>query len=178
MDITFKANLVSKVSVQKRLAQTNFFYPRRVSLVELDKSLPKDMFVLEQLDESWPLTYVRNIRKDSKRYPDSKIFLITEQKDNFKELNKDKILGIEEIFDTYPKECKLEYLQVNPEYEYSKFMRKYKHIGKAFLDSLKKIQKFPRIEVWSTISAMPFYKANGFVEDTIYRGLLVWEKDK
>ena len=162
--INFKANYIKPTYIKD--SQKN---KQEASFVELDITDRNDMKALKKTTENWQDSLVDFIYEDSKdaylwKLGGRHIFAVTKQKDNFGNLDYNKILGLAELSEAY-KLNELEILQVNPEATYSTgtlSKRKYSGVGTGILDTLKDLYPTKPMKVRSVSHAVSFYKKNGF----------------
>lgn len=162
--INFKANYIKPTYIKD--SQKN---KQEASFVELDITDRNDMKVLKKTTENWQDSLADFIYEDSKdtylwKLGGRHIFAVTKQKDNFGNLDYNKILGLAELSEAY-KLNELEILQVNPEATYSTgtlSKRKYSGVGTGILDTLKDLYPTKPMKVRSVSHAVSFYKKNGF----------------
>lgn len=167
-NITFQANFIKAVNIQKRDDKDNY-HPYRVSIVEIDKYNSKDMNALNSVSSSWGRNnYVSDIyyelessclsNLDANR---THVFAITSQREDFENLRADDVMCVSEFVEN--KEMnELQYIEVNPEHGYANFYSEFKYIGSAMLQFLT--ERFPQkyIKVFSSKNAEPFYKKNNY----------------
>ena len=161
--ISFKGNFITNANI-KRAGVIPM--PCKISVVELDPLKSKDLKALERLGEMWISDLSFNIFKEAQRINENGInkdnlqfFVLTEQKENFKNINPHKILAEASIIVDYPGKDKiyLDYLQVDPMSMHNTDGRVYKGVGTAFLKFLKKYYKGKEIQLRTLISATNFY---------------------
>lgn len=170
--INFGAKFVSSEKVLKRKASEKTYETNVVSFVEIDPNNSNDIKSIYNATRGWfydsygccILMTLRDIAEnfvDQKKY---KIFALTSQKNNYEELNPDKILGLSQMILTEGETPYLNYLQVNPDYiEQYDFLknREYKGIGNGMLNALKKV--YDSISLRAASSGLDsFYKKNSF----------------
>lgn len=134
--------------------------PAKIAFVEINPKSELDTNTMKTLTNEWyDALYVRNIYEDvlelRKEKPkiNSKIFALTKQNQNYKNLESRQILGIVEMTKKDTQTSYIEYLQVNP-------LMKNSRIGTHILNILKEMHK--SIELHSAASALEFYTKNGF----------------
>lgn len=168
-NISFSGNYISPVHVLKKNC-CNIFLPHKVSIVELDTLNKKDMFALKNIGKTWNEPYSDFICDDARMFFEKserslfhRFFVLTNQKDNFNNLQPDEILATTEIT-AFPtsKKINIDFLQVDPENNYLARYRNYKNIGSALIEGIKNIFKGKEITVQSLPSALPFYLKNKF----------------
>ena len=95
-------------------------------------------------------------------------YALTKQKDGFENLDSSSVLGIAEITDNSAGNYRVNYIQVDPKYEYDeerKSASKYKSIGRAMMKTFEKIFDFKKITVSPVFSACEFYEKLGYKVD-------------
>ena len=149
-------------------------------MVELTRN---DISDLREVSKKWRSTLGLYIASDSRTFINSgsyHFYALTKQKNNFEKLVVDDVLGLAEIkeLDTFNRVL---YIQTKPEYISRRYgcslpdricnsfknvlispFRKFKHIGKGMLDSVKDIFPDKRIELTSVDEAVGFYKKQDF----------------
>lgn len=134
--ISFKANLIQPVLIE-RMSQS---VP--ASFVELDNASKQDLKTLRQVSRSWDngKTYAWDVYNffscqleddEQRRY-----FAITTQKQSLENLDSNRVLGVAQMMDE-KEHYLLEFLQVDPENNFSAFYRIFKGVGAAMLTVLK-----------------------------------------
>ena len=186
--LSFKAKFVDTATIKKL---HNYKYKNEpVNILALEKN---DLAQLKQIAKDWKTEYSQYIYNNAKEELrpvnlNYDIYVLTNQTENFKTLNPDRVYGICE-FNRCINHNNLTLLDVKPEYCYnkrdfksilslfSKNKRKIKHIGRGLIDFLKKETKNKPLEVYSSGDSIEFYKKNGFVEMTNDSNqLLIWKK--
>lgn len=180
--INFTGSFVKNVTISK-LVTDGKLKIEDVALVKLDKTDKRDIMTLAKTAYEWENIasgYAPNIYCDSikaKNYPDvskEHYFALTTQKDNFEELDTNKILGLSLFFEKQSPNNELAWLQANPSTNHESGKRTYKNIGKAMVNFIKGLFKKP-IYVQADKKAIPFYQKLGFTnngavpEQMIYR---------
>lgn len=134
--------------------------PEKVSFVEINPKCERDKKGFETLLNDWKhATFVRDIYEDvfdsetKNSKTTSKVFALTKQRKNLKNLEGKQILGIIEV-STYDKSTPyIEYLEVKPTMQNA-------NIGSTILNVMKKI--YNSLELNSTSMAQGFYEKNEF----------------
>ena len=165
MNISFKANFIHNQNIIKNNKKSS------VSFVQIDTNNSKDIQAIKELDFLWGRkTYAGDIYQnilDNKRnnnFNNQKYYILTNQKNNFDIIDSEKILGITEI-QTNQYFNKINFLQVAPNEKFDNPYRKYKHIGKGIINSIKEIFSDKTIILYSNQNSIPFYKKMGFKID-------------
>lgn len=177
--INFKARFICNTTVHKFNPLSGKYVKEVVSLVEMNKESKKDHNALFKVSQLWNkgINYVGTILLSLKcqNKNDKNVYILTEQKDNFRQLIPEKILGVEEV----KKEknlYRLDYLETRPNAKYKAKGRTYKGIGKSLLNFvLDKFGKKSKISLNSDSDATEFYKKFGFymIDKTIIDPLMV-----
>ncbi len=166
MTVNFRAKFVQR---------TNLPDSREVSFVEINPKSSADVEAMKKLSNEWyDANYAKNIYEDvvnlSSKRPRiaSRVFALTSQKENFKNIESRQILGIAEMTAVNNRTTPyLEYLQVDP-------LMKKSGVGTSILNVLKKMHD--SIELNSAVSSVGFYKKNGFELVNPARLLCKWVK--
>ena len=181
---TFEAKFIKDVDIQKKF--NGIYKCSKARLVEFDKQNSNDYQVLNDLETLWfeygynSKTYVSSILRNLKYYKESpdyieKVYALTTQSTNFKNLEKEKILGVADF--QYKKNLnRLDYLQTNPLYirRYQK-QNKFRGIGTAIVTILQELSD-KSIELTSSRLAEQFYVKLGFKRISDCEPEYLWEK--
>jgi hypothetical protein len=178
--INFKARFLNNATVSKLNPVTGKYEKQIVSLLKVNKNSYSDLSALFQTNKLWSdsLNYLGAIMLSfySKDAGDRKVYILTEQNDNFRTLIPEKILGIEELRkdgNLY----RLDYIQTNPNTKYKARNRKYKDIGKCLLNYvINKFGKNNEICLNAVSKSVKFYKKLGFkvVDKTLTDPLMIY----
>ncbi len=172
--ISFGATYISSALVQKNDHKKDTKKDVEVSFIELDPKNKVDLEAVHGVCEKWNLkdSYldIRYLffmfcarRGFSKGAPNTKFYAITTQKDNFNNPKTDDMLAVAEVEELDKDKLELKFLHVEPKHNNdSDSNSRFKYVGTALLDSLKNISKNKNIVVDSALSAVEFYKKNGF----------------
>jgi hypothetical protein len=169
---SFGAQFINPTLVKRYNPTQKTYFSQKVSFVKLD---PKDVFDVLCIDKTtrkWKGdVFGRDIfdtlNSLSKGNGGKKsFFALTSQDDNFGILASSNILGIAQIQDLGAKHAYIDYLQVNPNYNYETNQRKgtireFKNLGKSILNSLKQIYT-DSITLKAGYWCTDFYIKNGF----------------
>lgn len=175
----FRAKFIKKVPVQKLDFATKRYKTTQASFVEFEPKSETDLRALVKAQSEWDGEFfaadiVRTAAKMSLgglKQPKNRIFVLTTQLDDCRNLNKDSILGMVQMVGEKAALAELKFFQVRPDLSYNKVHRDYKGVGKAILDSIKEIYT-KAIKLQSCYSAANFYEKQGFeIMDT---GLLMY----
>lgn len=171
--ISFKANYISSANVLQNKNLKS--YPQQVSFVELNPHDNYDVVSANCANLVWggksrkqeyfgdEICHALNVMNHSNiSTRETRFFAITSQLDNFQNLISEKILALTQVIKCNDKTRYIEYLQVAPQYSYNATMPKYRHVGTAMLDSLKKLFCEEDIELDAVADAVKFYLKNGF----------------
>lgn len=170
-NINFTARLIKRTEIYKR-DKGGTFIPAEVSIVELDKNDENDVKSLYQTSVLWNqqnAKYSSNIYHEAvKGYEYSDIeqehyLALTEQNDDFKNINSEKVLGLMLFSESKFQEDEIEWFQVRPNTNTKQsWKREYKGVGKAMIDLLKQVNYCKPIHVLSVPESVEFYKKQGF----------------
>ena len=179
----FRAKFIKNTTISKQIENTKSYKDEIVSCIQIDPQNKFDIDALENIAKYWADGhFVTNIyhvacamRDDSKYYKYNQIFAVTKQKDNFENLNSDRILGLVHVSPLNENSLFIEHIEADPEI-ISKTNREYKGIGTAILNYLKtitnKITCFPS----SSKTVKKFYFKNDFVEYPPHSNMFIWYK--
>lgn len=166
--VSFGAKFVQNASVKKYLANEGKYVKDRVSFLKIDTNNVSDIKALETVAHYWVNEkYANTISCRAKsifegmRVGGGKIYAISAQKENLKQLDPDRILGLVEIDELNPRIIHINHIQVKPDYIYTK-TSEYKGIGTAMLDGLKSLYKAIFLTSLREKSVRNFYEKNGF----------------
>lgn len=169
--INFTANLVKRTQIQKT-KDFKTYNPTEASIVELDKYDERDLNSLYKTVVLWNdqnAKYSSSIYHEAIKgyeYDDVEqehYFALTTQKDNFKELDPNKILGLMLFSQTNAKEDEINWLQVRPNTSVKQtWKREFSGAGKGLVTFLKDTKLGKPIHVQADINAVEFYKKMGF----------------
>lgn len=167
-NIHFGANFIGQVPVKKKNIKGKF-ETKKVSLILIDTLNKNDILALKHTGENWK-DFATPIYEDAKMSFERKarsnfhhILALTEQTDNFEKLQPDKLLAESSIM-AFPssKKINIDEFQVKPEYNYFSPNRKFKQVGTALLDAIKKIFQGKEITLRAVSNAVDFYSKNDF----------------
>lgn len=181
---SFEANLIKTITIQKLMPQTKTYYPAKVSFVEIESDNPKDTKALYEAANFWiDEKYANNIAYTSsllntKRLDKNKnkIYAITSQNTNFKELDENKILAMAEIEAADKPIIELSHIQVKPEIIYAIEKPEYKHIGTGMLNALKSLYSGIKLTAADSQSVINFYLKNKFSRLEPNSNKFLWKK--
>ena len=169
--ISFTASYKTSAVIQTRRGDS--FNPVQAYIVELDKNNAEDLNSLHKVSRLWNkensnLIYymLADFIQDLDLKPDvneNHCLILTTQKDNFENIDPQKVLGAM-LFSEENMENELNWLQVQPKHN-SKFKpvsRRYKGVGTALVSYLKAKFTDKPIYVYSSNTAIDFYKKLGF----------------
>ena len=170
--ISFNARHIKNVTIAKKIC--NEYKPMDVALVKMNVNNKKDIDAIYRTTDEWDGSFTAFTYDDMKKAVTNKllkdnihIYALTTQKNNYRNLNHEKILGVAEVLSYEGNSNKLEVLQTNPLYASNichKNDLEYKHIGNTLLDHVKSEHNDKDIYVVSVESAVNFYKNAGFKE--------------
>ena len=168
--ISFTANLLNRPKI--RMYNNDTFSETKAAFLELNPMDAGDNKALERLISHWGRedSYVRIIEdnfKNNKYHPEinttERFFVLAEPKRDGQFLDVKKILAVAQTSAQNPKNgVEIDYFQVMPKYIERQTNYGRRDVGKAMMDSLKKIFSGKNIWLYSTNSARDFYLKNGF----------------
>lgn len=182
--INFRAKYVNSVPVDKFDFDVWNYKPHKVSFLEYDYSNEKDFKSLYEAVRGWHGQHYAGCIVDNASLivagllPKSKnkIYILTEQKGEFDNLNSRKIMGLAQMELNKDKPDELKFLQVRPNLIESFDIRKFKNIGKGIIDSLKSLYNKNGIFVNSSRMATGFYEKQGFERVVGTKFNYIWKK--
>ena len=171
--ISFTASYINKVGIKEKCPHSSRFQDKSASLVELSMLDKRDVKTLEELSYDWgDYSYATNLYEfakyiNSKQITNSpqKLLAITTQKENFKNLEPSKVLGLVEYTPIEDNSAKINLIETNPVHTYYSNDREYKNIGKGLIQGVIEHSKADKITLHSVPSAKYFYKKLGFVQN-------------
>lgn len=175
----FRAKFIKKVPVQKLDFATKRYKTTQASFVEFEPENLQDLKALAKAQSAWDGEFfaadivkaAAKMFQGELKQPKNRIFVLTTQSDDCRNLNKDSILGMVQMVGGKAAQAELKFFQVRPDLSYNEVHRDYKGVGKAILDSIKEIYT-KAIKLQSCYSAANFYEKQGFeIMDT---GLLMY----
>lgn len=182
--ISFKANFIRDTYI-KQVVTPDTSKDKKVALVELDINHKNDISALKAVARDWDsraFGYAGCIYDDAiktLKYPDTKehYYALTTQKEDYKNLDPKKILGLTLFSDKKFSKNELNWLQVEPDcsYSHSGKYRTYKNVGKALVNFVKEISD-KTISVYPARNATPFYRKLGFEKETSKYPTLLFKK--
>lgn len=166
MAISFKGNYVCDTQVKKNNK------PYTLSFVQIDTKNKSDITALSELDYMYQRkSYFGDISDNASldyrcnmSFNDKKYYVLTSQKRNFEKLDSDMILGAVQV-EPHENCNEINYLQVIPEQNYSNSNREYKNLGASIVGTILKLYPDKQLMLYSSNSAIDFYKKLGFKQD-------------
>lgn len=166
--ITFGANFINTVSAKKLTHDNNSYSKINLSFVEINPQNKMDIDALSNINKYWQNDlFACNIyvtgkelsegRLDKNKY---KLYAVTTQNNNFKNLKDENILGVVECEKSSKNTINLNYIQIKPDLIY-KQIPDYNHIGTGILEALKHIYDVITLKP-AAGSTDKFYRNNGF----------------
>jgi len=166
--ISFKANYLKTVTIPCRSSQ-NEDVPKEASVVEFDKSDENDLRSLSDVADLWDdksstFAYPIYMEAKDKTAPEAHYIGLTLQNSDYNKINPQKVLGLAVFDEKDAPENQLGWLQVDPSNNFSDSLsnRSCKNVGTTLIDYVKERYSNKPIFVNSTLSAIDFYKKNGF----------------
>ncbi len=170
--ISFGAKYINSVNIQKINRNNDLVEQCRVSCVELDPECDEDIDVMADIAERWDSYWkfpelIFNCMKYYSKYNDklegNKFYALTAQTKHFTCLQPSEVLAVCQLDEESDDTVKLKYLEVKPDnVGLVKKPYEYNHVGSGVLNALKDIFSGKRITLFSTPTAVEFYKANNF----------------
>ncbi len=171
--ITFKAQFIKTANI-KRKGIDSKYHDYQANIVELNTNSNADYITLNKTNCEWGncKTILHDIAKifnflhlKERESQQERFFALTKQTENFENLDENKILGVLQTKRQKDNTLEIENFQVSPDTNYDAIFRKYKHTGKALLESIKEIfEKDNKIVLEAEKSAIPFYEKYGFIK--------------
>lgn len=181
--INFGAKLINTAQIKKLNPQDKLFHPQKVSIAEFEPDNIEDVFALTLAAKDWiydkyasAISFTAHcIFRNSLDKNKHKVFLLTEQLNDLKSLDKNKILGMAEIEKTGEKSIELNHIQANTNYDIFSNEFYYKEVGTRILDTLKSL--YDKIELTAARGSVKnFYIKNGFKNTDSPKNRYIWEK--
>lgn len=182
-NINFGASPCKKTHIKIFDEKLQKFVKCPVTLIKLDAKNELDRYAVHFAEQTWKeAKYIKKIATASHfmSFNEIDIFALTTQKKNFDELIFNKIIGFAEMRpDETKKRAFLNRLQIRPDViNVNQSAKKtHKHVGKAFLNSLKKVYKKITLDSEDSPNIIKFYKNNGFIENYLQRGRFQWNSN-
>ena len=170
----FKAQYLNNVNIMKYNDKSNKYEPAVASFVELKD---EDKATVAKLNQEWIKgVLIEDIYDDFVECENGhKVYAVTTQQSDLKNLDHKKILSIGEIDTFWGQKAFIEFLQANPDSFENPYFE-YKKCGSAFLDGLKQLYKTITLKSVSLDEVINFYKNNGFIEKCIGELDFYWHK--
>ena len=161
-NINFNAYYIGETIIKKRSFLS--YKPVKASIVMFDKNNEKDSQALSKFAARCGRNSMFAGIIYSFVMPKHSVVGITTQKDNFRKINPELLLGAAEYYPEANNVLWIERLQTEPKSAHKKwnFLRKYKGIGHAIIEYIKSVKGRKRIELFAAHNALGFYKKNGF----------------
>lgn len=161
--ISFKAKFVHNAVIKSR--KPNGRYKEiPVSIVKVSKK-EADRNAIQNVSMRWEgAGFVEAMILDYfNQTPDEDLtmYALTQQKDNFRKLQPNMILGLADV-EKNPKNFKIRYLQARPDCVHKKKKKPFKGIGEALMKSIIALTKDKKIYLSTVDEAQGFYKKLGF----------------
>ena len=165
--INFKANYIQSILIKENI--NNKLIDKPVGFVELSPQNKDDLYLMKNVSSSWQdgETFAENIYRDAyidfwSPVKNKHYYAISEQTNLNEKLKASKILGLAEVQNKSEKLSEIILLQVNPKFNYGVINTKYKKIGTALLNGIKKLFPNHNFTLQSSLEAKKFYLKNGF----------------
>lgn len=168
-NISFGARYLKSATIQKKTPLGPEDY--RVAMVELNPYDVNDFAAVDSIPFKWgsysdiPKAYANNIKNiflELSEQGSLRFYALTQQKENFENLESDLILSIAETSNFDDKTLCLELLETYFAESYTSKIAKFKHIGHAMLDNIKILSRGKDIVAEVAENAEKFYEKEGF----------------
>ena len=167
--ISFKAKYINSQyidSIHRKSKKPDY----KVSFVELNPLSSQDVNTVQDVATSWennsslatPLCDTFLDCNLIQCNDDRHFFALTIQRENFKNLLPQEVLGLAQISLKKDNKISLDFLQVDPDNIYSAPERNFKGIGKILVKAILDCYSTKDVTLSSTFSAYDFYKKLGF----------------
>lgn len=173
--INFTANHLRYVNVARRSAEG--YKPCRASLVEMECSNRRDIEAINATASIWEDSLTAFVSSDMQKAARKKpqdtfhVYAITTQKEDFENINPEKILGVVHITENVKGlGHKVEVLQTNPDYMYDRTTtakREYKNVGRGLISFIKEKFNDKPLYLYPTKDAVKFYEKQGFTSEKV-----------
>lgn len=168
---SFKAKFINCTSINKFDNASGKFIPENVNWLKFDRKNLYDVVALSQAAKNWQgekfasnIAYMAMLMSERflKNEP-CEIFILTNQKEDFDNLDNSQIIGMAEINKETKDTINLNYIEVDPTKSTLNINSKYKKIGSRMLDLLKARYANCKIKLTADAgSVSEFYRKNGF----------------
>ena len=168
--ISFQAQRYYPIKIQKKYFWGDFL-DSKGCIAKLDSTSQKDLTALNKLKYQWLGHFLINEFRDNfikkihnnDLHKNEDFFILTEQTEDFENLDEKQILGVMQINKTEnKKEIKIKNLLVNPFTNFEADTRNYKQVGTQLIKFAKAYFAGSKILVNSERTAVPFYEKQGF----------------
>ena len=168
-NVSFGARYVKSAEILKKEQDKLTKY--RLAMVELNPYDENDVNVANNLSIEWggyggiPHAYANNMKNIFLKLSEqnsSRFYALTQQKENFENLDSELILSIAETSNFDDKIGSLELLETYFAESYTSKTAKFKHIGHAMLDNIKFLLRGKDIVAEVAENAEKFYEKEGF----------------
>ena len=188
-NINFKAKYIMNVDV-KRKDFLKKGYAESLSLLEFDKKSASDFQALIKLQEKWKPSFLEDILLHLTTIwrENSKIYLLTKQKQKFEKLIYQEILGVITANSSCDNQINIDFLQVSPEHLNNKYRRfdylsciftsKFRYCGTAMLNCLKELYPNKKLTLLPSGNCLEFYEKNGFIKEAENSSKYIYEPNK
>lgn len=157
--INFKAHTINSVNLE-RIHISKKASKYKGHFVELDIDSAFDYKALHDVGLGWnrgrtlagdifDLFSTEKYCKSKKFSTTPKFFAIIKNNACDKLLNGHDILGIATLTEEKDKTHYLKYIQIDPDHQYNSLKRRYKHIGKALIESIQKLPYVKEISLYA-----------------------------
>ncbi len=168
--INFKSQYISPSTILKRTSDGSY-QDVRASFVKIDVANNNDIEALRKVSEKWEGK--KNFSKDIFMYAstgsmfpgydqDDCYYALTEQCENFKNLDSDKVLGLTMTNCSDPQQEEICFLQTMPDTVFECSERLYKNVGKSIIENMQKLYPLKDLVLIAVKNSVNFYKKLGF----------------
>lgn len=184
-NINFGAKFIKRETISRfDDTKKQGYLPVDVSLVELNPKNKQDIDATKKLITSWGrddefgyyiLDDLMALKDDNLSPSLDRIYAITLQSKDFKNLDHKKILGLGEITRRSYSQAEINYLQVEPKSTFLKGSKNFINIGKTLVEYFMS-KNFKELIVKSTYKAATFYERMGFEIFDTKELIYSWQK--
>ena len=168
-NVSFGARYVKNVSIKK--IEPKGLQKHKVAMVELNPHEINDIRCVNELNLDWggkeSLSYhilqnMCNIFTEFSQQCKSRFFILTQQKDNFQDLEAEKVLSIAQTSEIDDSLINLDLIETFFEESHNSKNANFKHIGQGMLDNIKFLNFGKDIFIETHERNEAFYQKNGF----------------
>lgn len=170
--ITFQANPINSASIIKLNKKFNIKTNEPVVFAEMSPFSAKDKCTMKKIPFMWGekrgdsamIADTFEYLSDSKDYGNitNRFFVLTKQQDDFQHIKPTTVLGVLQTGSAGRDKEYVEFMQVNPFYQYNNPFSDLKNVGTVMLNSVKEIFKNKKLSLYSPAETVEFFEKNGF----------------